>query len=70
MKRHLWVIEIFTEQGWNAFIADNTIWHTRSDIRKVLKDYKNRWPSMRFRLRKYIPEDNIGNYIVPTGRKK
>ena len=63
MKRHIWVVEMLINKNWETTIG---VKHTRSAIRDDLFDWKYRNPGDKFRIRKYIPEDEIGNYIVPT----
>jgi hypothetical protein len=67
MKRYIWVVEMLINKNWETTIG---VKHTRSAIRDDLFDWKYRNPSDKFRIRKYIPEDEVGNYIVPTGRIK
>jgi hypothetical protein len=69
MKRHIWVVEMDWEDAskWNPTVG---VGLTREDVRIEKKKWGKNNPGSKFRIRKYVPEDEIGNYILPSRIKK
>lgn len=56
MKKALWVVELLIEDtgAWEPSVGVSL---TRADGREELKDWRQRNPSDKFRLRRYVPDE-------------
>ena len=63
MTRVLWVVEVLDPRGRWATAPGVDLRvnkRTRSEGRALLREWRQRFPYWRFRLRKYTPEDKGG----------
>jgi hypothetical protein len=63
MKRYIWVVEMKEGEQYMPTVGVG-LW--KRIMKAIKEDWQYRNPGDKFRIRKYIPEDEIGNYIVPT----